>query len=863
MRATHVKTLNMENVRSVSDLGSYDTNFLCTDLRRQYLNHLINHEKQAMKTLFTFITFLLSTVMLSGQNLNTKIAGNIRDAGNLVLPGATVRMLGAIDSTLILGEITDANGNFQFVDMQYGVYKLVITTLGQKTFVSSNLTIDENHRLIVLPVIILQPSKDIRLNEVTIVAKKPLMVQEIDKTVVNVEAMISAATSNSLEVLEKTPGVSINSSGEISLNGRSGVMVLIDGRSTYMSGQDLAAYLKSLPGGSLEKIELIDNPSAKYDASGNAIINLRLKKNRVGGFTGNVAIGGSAGRYFRNNNALNLNYRYKKVNVFGNLGYNAEKNYNTEHYDRKFYSSGGLLHSSADLVNKQIYKNTGGNINLGVDFAASAKTTYGLIFNLNGGKRNGTADYNSKNYDAQNVLNALAKGSTLGGEDRLNKAVNFNMQHKFGTNGSEIIADANYLNYHTQGNQLFQNNIYAADGVFESGSRFRYFLPSDINIYAAKADYVRPLKNKAKIEAGFKTSLVKNDYVFDYYDKNGESESLIDSRSDHFRYHENINGAYVNGQKTWSRLAAQFGLRLENTRATGFGVEKDFTENVSFRKNYSQLFPSIFLSYKLDKDSKNTLTLMGVRRINRPNYLQLNPFVFFRDQYTYSAGNSALNPQYQNRLELKFQHKQFLNMGLSYNKFTDLIFQTTQAVDSVFTTRPENIATGYMMLLNTSLSFSPAKWWYMNSTLRLSRNVLKGKAYGENLGFGINVARFEWANYFTISKAWGAELGGYYASRDFNGQMITTDMFRLNASVQKKIWKGKGSIRISAEDIFHTWVYHNRSVGIRQSSFVQSSWSDTQRIGFAITRQFGKETFARKRRYNNNGTDEEKERVNN
>ncbi|WP_169720056.1 outer membrane beta-barrel family protein [Dyadobacter alkalitolerans] len=317
----------------------------------------------------------------------------------------------------------------------------------------------------------------------------------------------------------------------------------------------------------------------------------------------------------------------------------------------------------------------------------------------------------------------------------------------------------------------------------------------------------------------------------------------------------------MNGQKLWKRLGVQMGLRAENTWVKGNQLGNDEVRGSSFTKNYTGLFSSAYISYKLDTLGNNTLGLMAVRRITRPNYQLLNPFLFYRDQYSYISGNPMLNPQYQSRIELKFQHKQFLNMGLSYNKFSDLIFQTTEAVNDVFTTRPKNIAGGFMVLLNTTVSTSPTEWWYLNYTARVSHMGINGRVYTENLHFDTNILRLEINNFFTISPNWNAELGGYYASRDMNGQTLTQGMYRVNGALQKKILKGKGSLRVAFDDLFHSWVYNNRSLSLKQSEYFQTSESDTQRISFAMTYRFGKETFARKRRHNNNASDEEKGRI--
>ena len=514
-----------------------------------------------MKTLFTILTSCLIGLHALAQPGNT-ISGTVKDARNESFPGATVRLLKTSDSTLVKGEVTDISGNFLFTNLENNSYTLAISAMGQKDFRSSALTIDSAHSSIALPAIILLPAKSIELNEVVVKAKKPLIEQEMDRTIVNVGAMIGSATSNTFDVLGKTPGVSVNANGEISLNGRAGVMVLIDGRSTYMSGTDLAAYLKSLPGGVLERIELMDNPPARYDAAGNAVIDIRLKKMRTGGLTGSVALGGSQGRYARSNDAVNLNYNQRKLNVFANLGYSYEQNYSEDDFSRRYYEESGSLKSRVDLKNDQKTASNGYNVNLGMDLAATPKTTFGTIINLNGSSRKGDFAYESVQKNALNLLTSSGNGSTVSKDRRNNTSVNMNMLHKFNDQGRELAVDANYLDYHTQGRQDLENRLFDAEEAIVSRELFRYRTPSEINIYTLKADYVHPLKNKARVEGGFKSSYVDNDFVFNHYNTNDGNTVLDNRRSNHFQYRENINAAYLSGEKRWKRFGMQLGLRL-------------------------------------------------------------------------------------------------------------------------------------------------------------------------------------------------------------------------------------------------------------------------------------------------------------
>ncbi|MDF7820890.1 outer membrane beta-barrel protein [Runella sp. MFBS21] len=814
-----------------------------------------------MKAIAIFFFSLLSLKLFSQIPL-TSISGTVKDAQNKSLPGTTVRLLNASDSTLVRGTVTDINGKFEFNTLSNGSYQLLVTAINQRSYQSNILTIDDAHSAVVLPLIVMTPSKDIELKEVVVKAKRPLIEHEIDKMLVNVESMIGSSASNTLEVLEKTPGVVVNANGDISLNGRSGVLVLIEGRATYMSGQDLAAYLKSLPGGLLDKIELIDNPSSKYDAAGNAVINIRLKKNREGGVVGNLALGYSQGVYGRQNGSLNLNYNHKKFNLFGNMGVNNEKNYVDDIYERRFYDTDDTQTSIVALVNQQKLQGQGISLFMGVDYAATAKTTYGMMLNLNNRNGKGELGYASRNYNAQKQVDALSRGMTDLSDKRRNNGLNFNFQHKFDNANRELIADVNYLRYESDGSQRLHTFSSQPEQKWENEAEFWYLVPGKIDIYTAKADYIHPLKNKSVWELGVKSSIVRNDNRANYYDIIANAAQIDNRKSNHYKYHENINGAYLNFRQERRRVGVQLGLRAENTQAQGYQLGNEVIESSTFSKSYTRLFPSVFINYKLDSLNKNSFNLSFTRRINRPNYQQMNPFVFFQDAYSYTAGNPFLNPQYQNRIELKFQHKQWLQLGLSYNHFTDIILQTTEVVDTIFIARPNNIAKGFMLILNTTFSGAPTGWWNLIYTLRLSHLGLNGTSYTETLTPRAYVARFEMYNQFRFKNNWSADLSGYYASSDLSGQTYSRMMYRVGVALQKKIWKNKGSIRLSADDIFHSWIRHSYSVGVKQAEFFQTNQSDTQRVGVAFTYRFGKDGFRPKRHHQDNAADDEKGRIN-
>ncbi|WP_128548281.1 outer membrane beta-barrel family protein [Larkinella soli] len=809
-----------------------------------------------------FVCFLLLICSFSAfaQLSSNRLNGMVSDALNEPLPGAAVRLLRASDSTLVRAVLTGGNGKFGFTNLPADAYRVQVTSVGSNEYRSGTILIDGRARTVTLPVFIMTPSKTL-LNEVKVVAKKPLLEQELDRTIVNVEAMIGSAGSNTLEVLERTPGVSVDGNGDISLNGQSGVLVLIDGRPTYMSGPDLAAYLRSLPGGSIDKIELMTNPPARYDAAGTSVINIRLKRARTQGYTGDIAFSYNRGVTSRSNDVVNLNYHHKKINLFGSLGYSKDGNYAEDRYERRVYDSTANLTSTIGLTNRYRSGSQGGMARLGMDYTVSPATTVGMVLLIQRRPRWERLDSDSRRFDGPLGPDSVGNGSTDGRFRWSSISANGNLQHKFGKTGREVSADLNFAKYTTRGEQRLRNQIEGPDGTLPAVDRFLHKLPSTIAIYSAKVDYIHPLVNLGKLEAGLKSSRVLNANNAQYFDLDGSLLLPDYGKSNHFRYLETILSAYANVRKDGKRLAAQGGLRLESTHLHGRQLGNPEIAETSFRRSFRSLFPSVFLGYKLDGAGRNTLTAGISRRISRPNYQLLNPFLAFRDPYSFTTGNPSLKPQYRWQYELKYQHKQVIGIALQYNRFRDIIFQLTEAVGDVFIHRPENVAKGYILALNTNGSVAPAKWWNVNATVMLARMALQGTAFSQPLNPGLFHARMSLLNQFRFGSGWSGEMSGYFSSRDLAGQTITEPRYRVAGALQKKLFHEKGSIRLTLDDLFHSWKAYDRTISLKRTEAVHRNVSDTRRIGLAFTYRFGKETFKRKRNHPDNATDEEKGRV--
>lgn len=802
--------------------------------------------KSACTALFVFLA-----ITSFGQN--GSISGTLKDTRNVMLQGGTINLRNTLDSTFAKTVSSDESGNFRFQNLPAGKYKLAVSYAGLKRFESGVVTIDDAHLQVKLPVIFLQSGKQEELKEVTVTSKKPLLEYELDKTVLNVEAMTSAASSNTLEVLERTPGVIVDPNGNVSLNGKSNVLVLIDGRNTYMSAQDLASYLKSLPGSMIDKIEMMENPSAKYDAAGGAVVNIRLKKNKSLGLTGNISTGVNQGKKTRSNHSLSINYNKKKLNLFTNIGFNTDESYTDDFNDRKYYTLSGELGSHVLINNRFDYRSHGWNARVGLDYNISPKTVIGLQANWNTRPRNDGQSFLSNSYNGNHILDSSNSGDMRGKFDWENVGLNLNFQHRFNDKGKELSGDVNYIEYDADGTQVFRN--------YKSGvptNNFSYHLPSTITVYNLKADYTHPMKNKFALDAGVKMSLVKNDNTSGYFD--GWNKQVYEN-SNHFLFDENINAAYINTRKNWKRLGMQTGLRFENTRLEGELEESPAYAGTSFIRNFSNLFFSTNLNYKLDSIGNHNLVVRYARRINRPNYQQFNPFLVFRDNYTYSQGNIDLTPSYFNDAQLQYRYKQLLTVGISYSRANDIVFPTTQLAGEKYINRVANIGKGRLVAMNINLNFKVTKWWQTNINMQGASMKLWSSLYTDNINVNSLLGRFANYNQFTFSKTLAGDLSVNYTPKDLQPQRRTLSRYRIEGGLQKKILKEKGTVRISFQDLTRGWVQRDRTINLIRTEEYHRGISDTQRVGFSFSYRFGNEKFARKRRHNDDAADSEKGRI--
>lgn len=775
----------------------------------------------------------------------SSISGSIKDGGKQsVIDAATVSLLRSLDSSLVKTSITDKDGNFIFESVPPGAYLVMATSIGHQKVYSERIETDSIQPVRQIATLQLVPIEK-NLSEVVVKTKKPFIERHIDKIIINPDALISNTGSTAMEVLEKAPGVSVDKDGNISLKGKQGVIILLDGKQTYMGGEDLANFLRNLPASSLEVLEVMTNPSSKYDAAGNSgVINIRTKKNKQKGFNGSLSTSFGQGRHSKTNNSLSLNYRNGKVNLFSTFSGNYRKGYQDLDIWRKYTNADKTLRADFSQNTTKLRESHFYNAKVGMDFYATKRTTVGVIFT---GYYSPSLDRgNSYSYPKNNVGHLDSIVAALRREDGLwkNGGVNLNFQHNFDSSGRQITADVDFLEYGSNRHQRFDNVIYNTDWTNRYDDVLFGELPSDIKIYSAKTDYVQTIGKGVKLETGLKFSYVSTDNTAAYDNLVNGTRSVDIKKTNRFQYKENVNAAYLNFSKTIKKWGLQAGLRIENTNYKGHQFGNEFRPEMdsSFSRSYTNAFPTAYVSYHANE--KNEYGFSFGRRVERPDYEDLNPFLFFLDKYTYEEGNPFLRPMYSNVLELSHTYKQFFTTSVNYTHTKDLfneVFRQNNDVDDSIATivSKGNYGINNNISVSVNAQFKITKWWSSMFYVEGRYQEYKGKLNGEMLDAKGCALVGNMNQQFSFKKGWSAEMTGFMRSRVLEGQLIIKPMSQLDLGLKKDILKNKGSIKLSVRDVYGPRVVKgNINFQNTQASFRQNNDSRVATISFNY--RFGK-----------------------
>ena len=819
-----------------------------------------------MRKLFTLAVAFILTLVLQAQDIKGKAVITILN-GQQPVEGATVELLRSQDSALVKSAISDKKGIAGIESIKPADYFLRVTGVGFNPAYTKVFSVLAGETT-TLPALQMVTKTSDAMQEVTVSARKPFIQRLNDRLIVNVDNSVVNAGSAAIDVLERSPGVTIDQNDNIILRGKQGVIIMIDGRVSPMTGADLANYLRGLPVNAIERIEIITNPSSKYDASGNSgIIDIRLKKDQRMGTNGTLTAGYSQGVYPKMNAGTTFNYRNKSVNVFGNYNYAYREMMNHLIINRNFFT-GGVLKGSDDKDNYGFMQMASHTARFGADFFPSKNTIIGFVVNSN------FNDFN-RNATIKTVVNTPALGpdfrfNSLGtNDDHFGNAVaNINLKHKLDTTGKELTADVDY--------GVFNNASLTRTASYffnMNGSKRR---PDDIldgdqtgklTLKTAKVDFTNPLKGGARLEAGVKTSYVSSDNDAKFYNVLPTETLVDDGKTNRFLYEEYNNAAYTNFSKEYKKFNIQLGLRGELTNLRTRQMKGD----KRFNNDYFQLFPSAFFNYKLKPEQ--TIGLSVSRRIDRPGYSQLNPFLFQIDATIYSTGEPLLRPQTTWSYELNYTLKN-LNFAFAYSRtqntqnvvlarILDVIpdFAIAPGQDSNITVQiPVNLASSDYLGLTFSAPVRINKWWNMMNNFNLFYNKFSGNISGAQLSDGTPAANVRTTNTFTFKKGWSAELNGMLNTGGRYGYSVSEPQWALGAGVQKTVLEGKGTIRLNMTDIF--WTNRPRAKVEYKGSYVENwhAFRDSRVANLTFTYRFGNNKVQAARR-RTTASEEERQRA--
>ncbi len=813
--------------------------------------------KSIIYKLFILSGFIASISQAFAQNTapTGKITGSAITEQGKPADYATITLLRAKDSSIVKSSLTNETGLYNIDRVATGTYLVKATIIGYDKSISGPVTVSANS-VVNVPVLKLLPATN-SLKAVSVVATKPLIERKIDRTVINVENSVLAAGNSAMEILERAPGVTLDKDDNISLKGKQGVTVMIDGKLTYLSAAQLANLLRSTDGNTIQSIEIITNPSAKYDAAGNSgIINIKMKKNRAAGTNGSFAATGGYGNNHKASSSLNLNHKNGKLNVFGNYSYVNNKRPQDIQLNRAINNAGvtTFFNESTDMLGSR----NAHNYKVGADYEVSKKNTLGVqVSGYNSGFDANT--FNNTLISTNQVANSAVTTTRNTAMERYNNiAANVNNRLLIDTLGKELTMDADYSYFSNRQSNNYTNNFFYGDGVtLRTTSLLRNNLPTKINIGTFKTDYTNPIGKTMKLEAGAKFSYVATNNDL-------RTDSLLNNvwvtdagRTNLYKYTENINAGYVNFSKSWKKTSFQAGLRAEQTNSKGDSRDINNVTLINER-HYLSFFPSAFINHEFSDN--HSLGVNYSRRIDRPSYDDLNSFVQILNAYTYVQGNPNLKPQYTNSYELTYTYKKRFNATLGYSKTTDVMVEVPRQLDAqkvTFITR-DNLAAQNSYNLNLSLPFTLAKWWNMNNNLTGFYLGFKANSPELVLNNGQFAAQGNSINTFTLSKTVKLEGTFNYQSPLTYGLFHIRTQYGLDAGISKSFADKKATLKFSVSDVFNT---RQQNLTVRQGNlnFNVFQKNETRVARLTFTYNFGNAKIqARKHK---SGADDEKSRV--
>lgn len=760
------------------------------------------------------------------SNSNAQFSATVIDnSTNQFLAGASVNLKDRMDSTISFSTVTDTNGILTFSKLEKGNYLLTIFFMGYEKFTTSFI-INEGIKPDLPDTIGLHLSEK-TLSTITISGKKDFISIRPDKITINVEESPIASTGNAYEVILRGPGIT-EQNNSLSFRGKS-VSVLINGRSVQLSGNELKTMLSTTPANNIEKVEILTDPSAKYDASGGIVINIKMARNKNYGFNGNYSLGATIGKYFGHNQGTNLNYRSKHINIYGGYNYVNNKQYYANSSERVSDKNSSIIEEVNEVrsLSNNIYS-------IGTDYEFNKYNTMGVLFRgySTSRKRNvfnkTTLEETSHNPDSISTVN------TIGEAKYLNPSLNIYYKSVLDTLGKELTINADYFSYDKKWKDNYTTNYFDNNKFpYKEPYFLRNQSPGHITVYSFSADYVSPVKN-GNLEAGTKSmfTTTDNDVLWEYQEEGIWLKDL--SKTNHFIYKENINAAYVNYSAALkNKIDYSIGLRAENTQNMGNSV----TLNQISKKSFTNFFPAISFAY--NKNDDNIFSISYRKSIYRFGFDVVNPFVIYKSQYSYYKGNPNIQPEISHNLNLSYVYKQSLVFGVSYTRILNNLAPVyIKGPDNMLISSQENLNSGDMFYFYNNWSKEVSKFW--ESNLSTMFGFLKYNLSTENnAGTNSNwVVQMQWDNSFNFKHGWNAELSANYLSPYASGIYKLQSLFSTDIGINKSFLNKKANIKLSVADVFNTY-HQNTNTNYKGIVMNERERNETRFFRLRFTYKFG------------------------
>ncbi|MFD2717850.1 outer membrane beta-barrel protein [Hymenobacter monticola] len=766
------------------------------------------------------------------------VSGTVQASAGALIAYATVTLHRAADSVVVKTEFSDEQGAFRLEALAGRRYLVSVSQVGYARHWGEAFELIRSG--VVLPPIRLVTSQATALKEVTVTARKPLYEHQAGRTVVNVADSPLSAGATTLDVLGRAPGVTLDASNNPSLRGRQGLLVVVDGKRVPLTGEDLASYLRALPAEQVQSVELLTNPPAQYDAQGGAgVIAINLKKDQRLGTNGSANASYGRGEYGKLTAGLSLNHRRKNINYFGNYTYTNRRDFARQEFDRQYAAAGALPAARGSIVGKRVLDLASHSAKLGADINLTKASLLGLSLT---GLLSQTNTANSSQTQFEDAGGALIGGNSSTTRQDIRRpsgSANVNFRHAFADSAAAaaLSADADFAHYNTRRTLALAtfSHYLAAGPSLLTGDQL-----SELQIAAVKIDYTRPLPRRARLDVGAKTTLVNsaNNVAF-------LNEGVYDSSiSTNFNYQEKVQAVYASLRGAATKTTFQAGLRAE--QAT---IRTETDGELLREQNYLQFFPSASVQRTLN--AQHTLALTASRRIDRPNYGQLNPLRSYFDATSYRSGNPDLVAQTSYNVELMHTFRQKFSTTLSYAQTDKPIVTVVQPAPDggrLVVNRDVNLTTHNYYALTLTAPLEPAKWWtlYANGVFYYSRfrGYLAGTALDRQQPACILTA----SNTFSLPRSWSGELSGTFQSGEIWGFERARARGQLLLGVQRSFWAKQATLRLNVADVLYTAPIRSTSVydGFTESFRLRQ---DTRVATVAFTYRFGssKVAAARKR----------------